>query len=258
MADKEQPPAEEQPPAPPAEGEAPPAPELPELDRATILALLDKHGEDPDFRKDLRQRRWLGGMAGEIAAQQRVQEQQEAAANAIAAEKQRLKDLYENDRVAFADEIKTKLDVEEERREKAGLRDMTRREFAAKVGDALRDLPEFGELTAQDVEALSKSLAGVPEDDVVAVFTKKATDIVANKRAQKISEANKSEWLAAERKVWDAEQAQKRAQERRSPSIRQPSQGNATDDGEPADYLSPAWDAWYTQQRKTGRLAGVR
>lgn len=245
--------------APPADGSTgSDEPALPDLDRATVLRLLEKHGEDPDFRKDASRLRFVGGIAGEMARQQREQEQQRVAAEAVEREKQRLKDLYENDRVAFADEIKTKLDVEEERREKAGLRDMTRREFGQKIGDALREFPEFAELTADDVQDLSKTLAGVPEDDVIAVFTKKATDIVATKRGQKLAEASLKDRLAAERKVWEAEQAEKRVKERARPTLRQPSQGNASDDGEPADFYSPEWNAWYERQKKSGRLAGVR
>jgi len=89
---------------------------------------------------------------------------------------------FEGIEASAVDDIKTKLDLEEERREKAGLRDLTRREFAGKIGDALRDLDEFSELTAADVQALEASLRGVPDDDVIVVFTKKATDLVANKR----------------------------------------------------------------------------
>lgn len=245
--------------APPADGSTgSDEPALPDLDRATVLKLLEKHGEDPDFRKDASRLRFVGGIAGEIARQQREQEQLQAAAKAIEGEKQRLKDLYENDRVAFAEEIKTKLDVEEERREKAGLRDMTRREFGQKIGDALREFPEFSALTAEDVQDLSRSLAGVSEDDVIAVFTKKATDIVAHKRARTLADSEKADWLKAERKVWEAEQAEKRVKERRAPSVRQPSAGNASDDGEPADFYSPEWNAWFERQRKSGALARAR
>lgn len=239
--------------APTTDGSTGQEPALPELDRATLLELLDKHTDDPEFRQELRRRRVIGSLAGDIAQQQREQERFQAAAEAVTAEKQRLKDLYENDRMAFAEEIKTKLDVEEERREKAGLRDLTRREFGEKIGNALREFPEFNELTADDVQDLSKTLAGVPEDDVITVFTKKATDIVATKRAQKLAEGSLKERLAAERKVWEAEQAEKRVKERRAPTVRQPSAGNAQDDGEPADFYSPEWRAWDENQRKNGR-----
>lgn len=245
--------------APPnADGGTGEEPALPELDRATVLRLLEKHGEDPEFRKDASRLRFVGGIAGEIAQQQREQERFKAATEAVEAEKQRLKDLYENDRVAFAEEIKTKLDVEEERREKAGLRDLTRREFGEKIGNALRKHPEFNELTETDVQALSNSLRGIPEDDVIAVFTEKATDIVATKRARKLADAEIGDRLKAEEKVWAAQQAEKRVKERHAPTVRQPSAGNASDDGEPADFYSPAWNAWYERQRKSGSLAGSR
>ncbi len=227
---------------------------LPDIDRATLHRLLEKFGDDPDFRKEARSQRWIGGIAGEVAQQQRLQEQHEAAAKAVEAERVRLKELRTLDPLKFAEEIGERMDVEEERREKAGLREMTRREFASKIGAALQDLPEFKELTADDIKQIGTALQGVSDDDVVAVYTREAANCIAEKRAQKLYETRHKTEVAEERKAWGREQATKKVQERRSPSLREPSQGNAQDQGEPDFRANPAeWIAWDNANQKNRR-----
>lgn len=244
MEENEQQAATEQPQTDQPSGEAQ-QPQLPELDRATLLALLDKHSDDPDFLRELRSRRPIAGLAGSIA-QRTIQEREEQAAReAVERTHKEMRELAENDPTSFAERWLKADEVEAIRRREAGLRDTTRREFLTQIGSAVSDLPEFKELTAEDTQALTKSLAGVPDDQALGVFIQRATDLIADKRATKRHEATLKERLAAERKAWDAEQAAKRAQERKAPSLRTPSAGNAQDTGEPADHLSPEWDAWY-------------
>lgn len=251
--------APEQPQTPPnADGGTGDQPALPELDRATVLALLDKHGDDPEFRKELQSRRFVGGIAGEIAKRTLQEQRENAAREAVEAEQKRLRQLADDDPIAFAEELKVKIDTEANRRELAGLRDTTRREVLKQVSDAVSEHAEFKELTEADVKALRDSMAGIPDEQVVGVFITKATGLVAEKRARKLADADIAERLKAEEKVWEARQAEKRVKAQARPSLRQPTSGNAQDAGEPADFYSKEWSDWYERERKAGRLVPAR
>lgn len=251
----EAPKAATQPQTPPSGDGAGDPPALPDLDRATMLALLDKYSDDPDFRKELRSRRAIAGLAGDVAQQQREQEREQAAREAVQKTHDEMRTLAGDDPVAFAEKWLKADDVETIRRREAGLRDTTRREFMKTIGDAIGDLPEFKELTAEDTQAIQDSLRGVPDDQVLGVFVKKATELVGDKRATKRFEAEHNKRLAEEKKAWAREQADKALQRRQSPGNSPPPAQSAKDDGEPEDFTSPAWGAWYERQRKTGRLA---
>jgi hypothetical protein len=199
----------------------------------------------------------IGGIAGDLAGRQRLQEQQEAARKAIEETHADMRKQAADDPLAFAQTWLQKDDVDTIRRQQAGLRDVTRREFAGMIGAALRDLPEFSELTAADTDALSKELAGIPEDQVVGAFVKKATDIVADKRATKRTEAELTKRLAEEKKAWAREQADKRQQARPTPRTAAPPSRSAEDTAVP-DWRSPEFDAWYQQNVLGKRPAASR
>ncbi len=251
--------AAEQPQTPPSgDSTGSQEPALPELDRATMLALLDKFSDDPDFRKELRGRRTIAGLAGDVAKQQREQEREQAAREAVQKTHDEMRNLAGDDPVAFAEKWLKVDDVETIRRREAGLRDTTRREFMKTIGDAIGDLPEFKELTAEDTQAIEASLRGVPDDQVLAVFVKKATDLVGDKRATKRSEAELQKRLAEEKKAWQREQADKALQRRQSPRNAAPPARSAEDTGEPTDFTSKEWPAWYEKRMKSGGLVGAR
>ncbi len=244
--------------SPPADAQNPTTeeaapPPLPELSREQLLELLDKHADDPDFRKEARSRRWVGGIAGEIAQHQKQQAEFQAAQAAIEKTHADMRQLATDDPLAFASKWLNADDVKSIADREAGLRTTTRKEFAEDIGAALRDLPEFNELTAQDVEALSKEITGVPDDKLLGVFVKKATDLVADKRGEKRAEARLEARIAEERKVWEKERAVEKAKGRSAPSLKAPT-SNASDDAEPDWRKNPKeFDEWFNRKYRGNR-----
>lgn len=245
------------------EPEAQPAPEIPDLDPDTIAAVLNRYQDDPDKRAalvgKLRSHPLVSNIAGDMAERQRQQREQEAARKAIEDERVRLRKLAEDDPLAFSQEMATRFDKEEADRRTADLRATTRQEYIQRIGTALRDIPEAQDLTAEEHARLAKTLAGVSEDDVLPVFQKFFTDLIADKRAAKKADAAIAERLKAERKAWEKEQADKRLKARTAPSVGAPPTGAASDTGEPDWRTQPKeWEAWYDAKRKAGTLVRSR
>ncbi len=237
----------------PDSAEAPPPP-LPELTHEQLLELLDKAGDDPTFRKEARSRRWVGGIAGEVAMQQREEERQRAAREAVEAERARLKTLRTEDPLRFAEEIGERIDREEERRQLAGLREATRAELIGQMGAALRSFPEAEKLTPDHWKELEDVLRSTPEDQMVGAFSKKFTELLTEIRAEEFYQRRHQREMEDDRKAEAKASAVKAVQTRQSPSVRQPSNGNARDDAEPDWIAEPKeWAAWDKRQEKAGR-----
>jgi hypothetical protein len=244
--------------------ETPVVPEIPDLDPDTIAAVLSRYQDDPEKRAllvgKLRSHPLVSNIAGDMAERQRSQREQEAARKAIEDERARLRKLAEDDPLTFSQEMATRFDKEDSDRRTAALRDTTRREFIERIGTALRGIPEAKELTVEEHTRLTNALIGVPEDDILPVFTKFFTDLAATKRAGKQTEEAIGKRIAAERKVWEKEQADKRLQTRKSPTVSgSPIAGTGKDSGEPDWKTQPKeWEAWYDAKRKAGTLVRSR
>ena len=241
------------------EAAAPAAPELPDLDPEAIAAVLNRYQDAPDKRAalvdKLRTHPLVANIAGDLAERQRREREQEAARKAIEDEQARLRKLADEDPETFASELKVRWDKEAADKRVADLRATTRQEFIQRLGTALKGIPEATELTAEEHARLTKALAGATEDDVLPIFQRFMTDLVADKRAAKKADEAIAERLKAERKAWEKEQADKRLKARPTPSVGTSPTGTAQDTGEPKDFLSPEWAAWYDRQRKAGALA---
>ncbi|HXF02800.1 MAG TPA: hypothetical protein VN601_07400, partial [Arthrobacter sp.] len=79
-----------------------------------------------------------------------------------------------------------------------------------------------------------------------------------DKRATKRSEAELQKRLAEEKKTWKREQADEALRRRQSPRNAAPPARSAEDTGEPADFTSKEWAAWYEKRMKAGGLVGAR
>lgn len=225
--------------------------ERPDFD--SLLTHLDSYlTETPELRAKFRASRTAMGIAGELAAREREVHDQATARQAIEDAHAQMRTLAAEDPEGFAQKWLSADDVKTIRQREAGLRDTTRREFAKGIGDALQDLPEFKELTAEDTQRIASSVANLPEDKVVGAFVKAAVDVVSDRRSHTKAEAAYEKRLAEDKKVWEREQADKRRSERPRPSLAMPSNGSARDSGEPANHLSPEWAAWDEAQRKAG------
>jgi hypothetical protein len=81
------------------------------------------------------------------------------------------------------------------------------KKFAARVGRAYSDLPEWNEATPEEKQGLVEALAGVSDEDVIARANSYALDLTARKRADKLyTERHKAD-MEKERKAWETERA---------------------------------------------------
>lgn len=245
--------------APAASPETPPAVEVPDLDPAMLAAVLSRAHDDPERRAAytaaLRAHPLVANIAGDMAERQRGEREQEAARKAVEDEQARLRKLADEDPDTLASELKVRWDKEQADKRVADLRATTRQEYIQRIGTALRGIPEVQAMTAEEHGRLAAALAGASEDDVLPITQKFFTDLVADKRAAAQSEKAIDARLKTERKAWEKEQADKRLKTRTAPSVGAPPPGNAQDTGEPSDFYSPEWQAWYEQKRKRGELA---
>lgn len=226
-------------------------PQAQPIDRATLLAELDRASDDPEFRRELRTRRFIGGIAGEIAnatAAERQAEQDRTSRAAL--EAQMMKDAQE-DPEGFATKWLAGMQKDRTVRELSEMKANAIREHGLTVGKAIADTPEFKELTPEDVAKINSALVGVPEEQVLAVYSRVALDLIADKRADKKAEAQ----LAARVKV-EVEAATKAANAKRVATSRAPvlkGGSAAVGTGEPREG-TPEWSAWY-EQKYLGRRA---
>lgn len=236
-------------PAAPVAPAAEAAPALPDLSPEQLAALLDRYAEDPDKRAGLtpllRSNRFVAGIAGEVVQRDREAADSEAARKAIEAEHESLRKMAKEDPLAFSEMWLSKDDLEAEKAKTAGLRAATRKEFVVAIGNALKDLPEAADFTPDDRKEIAEALIGLDEDAVVPAFNKLLIDKVAAKRADKRVEADIQKRLAAERKVWEAEQKTARLKARPTPDMATPPAPSATDNAEPDWRDVKAYDAWY-------------
>lgn len=226
-------------------------PPLPELTHEQLFELLDKAGEDPEFRKGARAKRWIGGIVGDLAAQQREQDRQREDSERQRADRKNLRKMLDEDPLAAATQVAVAMDKADEALEQSGIAARIRTEIVGEVGAALRSLPEAEMITPEEWSGLQDSLRGLTDKQVISVFTQKFNELVAEHRAEaKYKARHKKEMeeeLAADRK----ERAVKTVQSRATPSPRAPSTGNANDSAEPP-WPSKEWDAWDKQQQRAG------
>ena len=112
-------------------------------------------------------------------------------------------------------------------REVDGLRGQTRHEFAQQLGRAFAEIPEWKELTDADHEDLAKKVMGKNDDEVIPIFQKEATTLVATRMAHKLHDQWKQKDLAKEREAIRQEEAAKLLKGSEAPDTARPK-------GEPA------------------------
>lgn len=131
------------------------------------------------------------------------------------------------------------------------VRASVRAEFGETLGKAIGAIPEFKELSAEEVAALANVMVGKPPDQVIAVYTAAVLDKLAEKRAAKLHGTWKERDLDAEAKARIKEANAKRVATTPGPSLRAPTSGNARTEPRPG---TPEWDAWY-ERTYLGRRA---
>ncbi len=228
------------------------APEIPDLAPDILLAALDKAFENPDQRSallpKLKSHRTVAGIVGEMLERTKEEDRFKASQQAVLDEQARIRKLAQDDPDAFAAEWLEKATVAEANKKLADIRDTTRTEFIKQIGESLKEMPEFAELTTEDHGRLARALVGVSEDQLLGVFTKTALDLVAEKRSEKKSDAKATARLADEKKAWEAEQRTNRLKQRPSTSAPPPPTPSASSTEEPDFRTDPVgYDKWYRE-----------
>ncbi len=163
---------------------------------------------------------------------------------AIQAERQRLQeeearkasDLTEQELLRFSEEnadyIKEKYPkvyehltrVQRQRieRELQDIHGKTRHELATAIGRAIAEIPEWKDLAESDHQKLAEELRGKAEDEVIPLFQRLVTDMVADKRARRIYEQWKEKELAKAREAIRQEEAAKLLKTSEAPDITKP------------------------------------
>jgi len=220
----------------------PAVPADPTLELAERLAKLDPR----QFRTLINRHPGLAGVIGAeqqraIAAdRQRLQEH--AAEQAQARALQELEALAKNDPVAFTERWLGETEKAKLRSNLDGLRGQTRSEYATRVGQAYRNIPEWAELNTDDVQRLHAAVVGKNDDEAIPAFAAAAAEIVAMKKAQKALQNWRTKELAKERETIRLEEAAKLMQGTPAPSTERP---KSTPGGNPAAMSDADFNKWW-------------
>lgn len=145
-------------------------------------ALLDSVPDDV-LRKHSRFNGYAGRMAQQMAERERERISQEEYQRAERAKLEELEREAEENPFAFSQKWLKGRAEERAKIELAGLRKKTQEDLFAKIGQAYGALPEWQQLSDDEMARVSQAVVGVPEDELVARFNAAALDVVATRRA---------------------------------------------------------------------------
>lgn len=213
----------------------------PPFDPAVFESWLEQ--ADPEL---LKRSRRIGGIAGQIAEQRVEREREvraaEAAQQARLAEQQRIRELRRTDPYAYAELMDAKDEAEEAQARASGMKAETHREIMAKVGETLRSIDGWQALTPADINDLATRLVGVPDEDVLAHFTRHSIDLIGNKRAEKLM----AERMGPERDAWEQERNVAEFAGSDTPDLRRGSRSTARFD--PVNLPEKEFNEWYDKR----------
>lgn len=235
--------------------ESPPA----DRDLGVVLEELDRILQaNPDAKKDLRAHRTLMGIAGSMAqtiAQNMKREddtkaQREAMANL---EQQMIHDA-ETDPEAFAEKWLKGQQAARTRRELDQMRDSVEAELGENIGKAVTSLPEFKELSPEEVQRIAAEVAGKPKSEVLAAYARATVEAVAGKRAAKeVAKWRESE-LEKEVQARLKEANAKRLKKEQAPSIKGGTAAPVSTEPPYDPKPGSDWNKWYQRKYRVGPL----
>jgi hypothetical protein len=162
---------------------------------------------------------------------------------------QKLRELAQSDPVTFADRWLSDAQKADVQRQLDDLHRKTRSDLATRIGAAFREIPEWKELTPEDMESLAKEVMGKSDDEALPVFSRAATKAVAKRMADKIVAEFKEKELAKEREAIRQEEAAKLLKNSDAPDGKPP---KGTPSGLNINAMSDAeFDAYW--KKKYGR-----
>ncbi len=94
--------------------------------------------------------------------------------------------------------------------------------MAEAIGRGYQAVPEWKELTPEDHETLAKSVANLPDDDVLPTYNARALDIIAERRATARLAERMAKELTREREAIRKEEAAKLLQQQSAPDMVKP------------------------------------
>lgn len=206
---------------------------------------------DPELvRKHPRVMAIVGELFGKrIAAErQRITEEQSRSAQKTV-EEQMLALLEDNEESiaqrypAVAAHIKRLKDTRGDRQAQEARSEALNR-MAAAIGKGYQAVPEWAELTPEDHESLAKSIASLPDDDVLPTYNARALDIVAERRAAKKATERIAREIEKEREAIRKEESARLLKEQSAPDMATPKAAatsvniNAMSDKEFDEYWS--------------------
>lgn len=210
-------PSTEKPPAKPAAAKGP-APVADEVDIDALLSRAgDKLWEHPTVQGK------VGTLAERQAARERERWQAEQAEKERKDERERIRQMRRSDPVGYAELMEAKDAEEEARKERDRLRTDTRGEFARMVGASFHALPEWKELSKDDLNALAKMVSEKDDDSAIATFNQAALDLIARRRAERVYQERYRKDLVEERKAWQREYESGRLKGEPAPDLRRAS-----------------------------------
>lgn len=196
---------------------------------------------------DLRRHPRIAGIAGELAQRReadiRRQIEQEQTERATQAERDRLKRLRTEDPVAYAQEMDAREELEESNQKLAKLKGETQQQFLGRIKAGFEVMPEWKEITQDDLAAIATALAGKGDDEVLGVFTGKVNEILAEKRAIRRFNDWKTKELAKEREAIRTEVSAQLLKGDTQPDLTKP---RAHPDGfDPTRLPDDKYNEWY-------------
>jgi hypothetical protein len=197
--------------------------------------------------EDLRRHPRIAGIAGELAqrreAEIRQRIEQDQAEKAAQAERDRLKKLRREDPVAYAQEMDAREELEESNLKLAKLKGETQQQFLSRIRAGFEVMPEWKEITQDDLAAIATALAGKGDDEVLGVFTGKVNEILAEKRAIRRFNDWKTKELAKEREAIRTEVSAQLLKGDTQPDLTKP---RAHPDGfDPTRLPDDKYNEWY-------------
>lgn len=238
--------------ATPEEGDAqavetPQAPVDPMQELSERLSKLDPK----EFRRVINQNPSLAGVVGaeiqRAVAEREARDREEYQRQAKAKAEAELETLAREDPLAFTERWLSQTQRQKAQQQFQGVRGTARQEFATNIGRAVRELPEWGELSQDDHQELIGEVSGKNDDEALPVFIRKATQLVGRKVAQKMLNDWKAKELPKEREAIRAEERAKLLRATGAPDLEQP---KGMPDGNPANLSDEEFTKWWNKRYK--------
>jgi hypothetical protein len=179
--------------------------------------------------KELRRHPRIAGIIGSeiqtaIERANQKRDEDDAQKNAELAHAQ-ARELAQTDVVTFAEKWLSEDEQKEVRKRLDSVESTTREKFAKNIGRGYNSLPEWAELTPDEIGQITSKVQGLPEDDVLPTFNATALDVVARKRAAKMLSEWQQKELPKEREAIRKEEAARLLQGQSAPDLGRGSSG---------------------------------